>query len=93
MIMELTANNNESDWQDLKENEYGVFSTMSGNEIIGLVFLCRGCGKTVRISTKGKPSWNINFDTLTVTPSIRHDKDLGGCGWHGHLKSGKFEIG
>jgi hypothetical protein len=49
-----------------------------------MIMVCPGCGKV--------SGGNHIFDPLTisVTPSIVHNKDLGGCGWHGHLTNGIF---
>lgn len=55
---------------------------------------CPGCGKVS--SPVDGASWRVTVGiiseptTLTVTPSYEHRKANGGCGWHGHLKSGKF---
>lgn len=96
MEMELTAKNNMVDYDELKENEYATFSRFNGEDGGGLVWLCRGCGKPVHISTEKDyygQSWTIDFITLTATPSIKHDKAKSGCGWHGHLENGKFKEG
>ncbi len=51
-----------------------------------LLIVCPGCGKTSGSSQKHK----FNKTTLSYTPSIVHDKALGGCGWHGWLTNGVF---
>ncbi len=51
-----------------------------------LVMCCPQCGK--RSGSAG----NHVYDeaTRSYSPSIVHNKDLGGCGWHGYLKNGRF---
>ena len=71
--------------------EYSFYSLYGDLEHkpIGLHFLCRGCNKLVSIEI---PRWNIDFNNLTVTPSILHDPQKGGCGWHGYLTNGEFKL-
>lgn len=83
----LTTLNNEADWVDLKSNEYAFFGKYQGDGLIGIVFKCPGCNEPIAVS---KPIWNINFEKLTATPSIKHDKGKGGCGWHGYLTDGEL---
>lgn len=59
------------------------------NEELGwlqLFIVCPGCGK--KSASKGKHKYDP--DTKSYTPSIVHDINLGGCGWHGWLKDGVF---
>lgn len=51
-----------------------------------LVIVCPGCGKNS--ASQGKHEYND--ETHSYTPSIVHNKDLGGCGWHGCLTNGVF---
>ncbi len=51
-----------------------------------LIIVCPGCGKISGSARKHK----FNVETNTYTPSIVHDKNLGGCGWHGSLINGEF---
>ena len=73
------------DTDDMKPGEAIVFDYSDGTK--GLILCCPNCGRASSSST-GNPKYNEA--TQTVTPSIIHDKALGGCGWHGHLKNGKF---
>lgn len=57
------------------------------DQSLGLILCCPQCGKASSSSTGGH---KYNPETQTVTPSIIHDKKLGGCGWHGFLRNGKF---
>ena len=52
-----------------------------------LLIICPGCGQ------KSASSGTHRFykETLSYTPSIVHDKSLGGCGWHGWLTNGEFK--
>lgn len=51
-----------------------------------LIIVCPGCGE--KSSSAQTHKWDA--ETLTYTPSIVHDKELGGCGWHGWLTKGIF---
>lgn len=59
----------------------------TGVEIIQLVISCPGCGKV----SGSRGNHIFNKATLTYHPSIVHNKDFGGCGWHGWLKKGIFK--
>jgi hypothetical protein len=56
------------------------------NKRLQLNICCPGCGRV-----SGSAGAHI-FDPVTqsYTPSIIHNKDLGGCGWHGWLTNGEF---
>lgn len=56
------------------------------NKELQLNIICPGCGK------KSASAANHIYtpETKTYSPSIVHNKELGGCGWHGWLKNGKF---
>jgi hypothetical protein len=51
-----------------------------------LIIVCPGCGR--RSGSAGNHVYNE--ETKTYHPSIVHNIDLGGCGWHGWLKNGIF---
>lgn len=53
---------------------------------IQLILVCPGCGE----ASGSAGSHVYNKETQSYTPSIVHDKKLGGCGWHGWLKNGIF---
>jgi hypothetical protein len=57
------------------------------DKTLGLMLCCPNCGKASASSTGNH---KYNPATQTVTPSIIHDTKLGGCGWHGYLREGKF---
>lgn len=52
-----------------------------------LVMVCPGCGQISASAGKHK----FNKETLSYHPSIVHNKELGGCGWHGWLTNGIFK--
>jgi predicted RNA-binding Zn-ribbon protein involved in translation (DUF1610 family) len=64
-----------------------------------LHFACPGCGQYGSIRCghpkPESPSWDIEVGTLedprtlTLSPSINC---VGCCGWHGYLRSGRFEA-
>lgn len=60
------------------------------NETLGynqLIIVCPGCGKL----SGSKGTHRFYQETNSYTPSIVHNKDLGGCGWHGWLTNGVFK--
>jgi len=54
-----------------------------------LIIVCPSCGE---ISAPMKKA-GLRFDkeTQSVTPSIVHNTEFGGCGWHGFLTNGEFK--
>lgn len=65
----------------------------------GFALRCPGCNAASEIPLRPwrtRPSWEVTAGDpltgagLTLSPSIHHDTDLGGCGWHGHLVNGVF---
>ncbi len=66
----------------------------------GFAYKCAGCGHESylpvvappEIVKKNKPEWNWdgNRELPTLKPSIFHNKEKGGCGWHGYLTKGIF---
>jgi hypothetical protein len=63
----------------------------------GIIFACPGCGE---LSSCGftpidqRPRWTWNGDRAkpTLSPSILADPAKGGCGWHGFLTAGRFQL-
>lgn len=51
-----------------------------------LIICCPKCGKVS--GSAGSHTFDPN--TNSYYPSIIHNKDLGGCGWHGWLTNGEF---
>ena len=54
---------------------------------------CAGCGRRcfLRIGGEISPKWKLeSLDPLTLSPSVHHNEALGGCGWHGYLREGKW---
>jgi hypothetical protein len=52
-----------------------------------LIVVCPGCGRESASAAKHK----YDPKTVSYSPSIVHNKDLGGCGWHGWLRNGEFK--
>ncbi len=52
----------------------------------GAIMCCPGCGQ--RSGPRGK--WTYDAATRSLSPSVKHDVELGGCGWHGHLTNGQW---
>jgi hypothetical protein len=81
-------------FENLKENEYAFLVTYSEGKNCSIVYKCPGCNKAVIITDKdsghNNAHWEIDFETLTAKPSIVHDKNKGGCGWHGYLTDGEL---
>jgi hypothetical protein len=81
-------------------DQFGAFkySARQGSETpCGLIFVCPGCGCIVYCSFDGldkAPRWTWNGDRVAphLRPSIVHDPAKGGCGWHGFLNHGNFQL-
>lgn len=65
----------------------------------GYGFACPGCGSRsfLALSTENpEPRWSVTAgdaahpSTVTLSPSIFHAVERGGCGWHGYLRGGVF---
>jgi len=77
---------------------YGKYCSLYENDndsVAGLIFVCPGCralSSILFVSIDKHPvwSWNGSKTRPTCTPSILHNKDKGGCGWHGYLTEGIF---
>lgn len=73
------------DIEDVKEKGDATI-VIGRNNKKQLIICCPQCGK--RSGSAGNHVYNE--ETKTYTPSIVHNKDLGGCGWHGWLRNGIF---
>lgn len=64
----------------------GDAMTLEKDGRLQLVIVCPGCGKI------SGSAGNHVYDPVSksYTPSIVHDVNLGGCGWHGWLTNGVF---
>lgn len=69
----------------------------AGHDAGGYAFACPGCGSRSWLAIgpdNPSPRWTVTEgdvarpDTVTLSPSIHHTKDRGGCGWHGYLMRG-----
>ncbi len=58
----------------------------TGKQIIQLAICCPNCGAV----SASAGNHIFNEKTKSYHPSIVHDKELGGCGWHGWLTNGVF---
>ena len=65
----------------------------------GYGFACPGCGERSFLALSGEnpePRWTVTEgdvarpETVTLAPSILHERARGGCGWHGFLAAGNF---
>jgi len=78
------------------DNRAGVyqFSQNKDGGKAGLILRCPGCKELSFLPFRSgihSEEWDLlNEDPIEITPSINHDKALGGCGWHGWLKNGEF---
>lgn len=68
-----------------------------GGPSIGIMFGCPGCGELS--SCRFRPSseqhawaWDGNREKPTLSPSIHANPEKGGCGWHGFLVRGRFQL-
>jgi len=88
----------DTEWTQFTPEDYCI--TTKDDQPFGLLYKCPGCGSLVGITVSDEhPRWNINFETLTATPSILHTRATpqetshgikGGCGWHGYLTNGEL---
>ncbi len=66
----------------------GDATMVIGNHgLLQLIICCPGCGR----NSASAGDHVYNKETQSYTPSIVHNKDLGGCGWHGYLTNGEFK--
>ena len=65
----------------------------------GYGYACAGCGSRSYLALSDDnpgPRWDVTAgdprkpETVTLSPSIFHTKERGGCGWHGYLAAGVF---
>lgn len=89
-LTEKVSGSEIDNWSDLKEHQYMFLERQTG-EKCNIIFKCPGCGEPLSVTNFGEPHWNIDFETLTATPSIRHKRDGIGCGWHGYLTNGELK--
>lgn len=66
----------------------------------GYGYACVGCGSASWLAIGGEspgPQWSVaagdaaNPGSVSLSPSILHAVERGGCGWHGYLRMGRFE--
>lgn len=71
----------------------------AGADAGGYAFACPGCGSLSWLAIgpeNPSPRWVVtagdvaNPATVTLSPSIFHTVERGGCGWHGYLTAGSF---
>lgn len=58
----------------------------TGNKIKQLIICCPRCGNL----SASAGNHIYDEETKSYSPSIVHNPDLGGCGYHGWLKNGTF---
>jgi hypothetical protein len=65
----------------------------------GYGFACPGCASRSFLALNAEnppPRWSVTAGdvadpaTVTLSPSIFHTVERGGCGWHGYLTAGVF---
>ena len=65
----------------------------------GYAYACAGCGSRSWLAIGAdnpSPRWIVTSgdfarpETVSLSPSILHSPQLGGCGWHGYLTKGVF---
>ena len=68
-------------------------------KVWGYALSCPGCARQSYLALtedQPHPRWAVTTgipaipDTVTLSPSIHHTVERGGCGWHGYLSSGVF---
>jgi transposase len=73
------------DIEDVKNPADGMVVIDKDNNVYHLIWICPSCGQR----TTGKHKYDRA--TRSLHPSIVHNLDLGGCGWHGWLTDGLFK--
>lgn len=65
----------------------------------GYGYACAGCGSRSYLAISDNnpgPRWTVaagdaaHPEGVTLSPSIHHSRERGGCGWHGYLRNGRF---
>lgn len=92
---------NYEDFETAAAGAFWLAHAKSGDEdVYGLHYKCPCCGRhgylplnRDRAATQ-QPSWDWNGDVQnpTLSPSILSQTSRGGCGWHGYLRSGRWET-
>ena len=73
------------------EIRYQSANAQLGNGVVGLAICCPGCGNKSYLPVGDNRGWNLaSEEPLTITPSVFHTKEKGGCGWHGFLTDGEW---
>jgi hypothetical protein len=80
-------------------NNFGwtTWTAFQSGETAGIIFFCPGCGQLTGCSVVKHDdhpvwTWDGNREKPTLNPSILHDAGKGGCGWHGFLTAGRFQL-
>ncbi len=72
----------------------------SASDAGGYGYACAGCGARSFLAIgaeNSQPRWIVTGgdfarpEGVTLSPSIFHTTERGGCGWHGYLRAGRFE--
>jgi len=66
--------------------------------VAGYMMRCPGCGQesALPIASEGHAGWAVTAgdvrtgEGLTLSPSVHHTTGLGGCGWHGWVRGGRW---
>lgn len=84
------------DFDDFRDSgQAGSICFMENVEagVQGFGIKCAGCGHESYLTVDGEShgwKWDGNREHPTLTPSVFHTKEKGGCGWHGYLRSGEW---
>jgi hypothetical protein len=79
-------------WDELEAAGAGAVFRMDEGH---LIIRCPGCGQMSELRVgpgEDHPRWILQGwpDRATLTPSVHHARELGGCGWHGWLRNGAW---
>lgn len=74
------------DIDDLKEKGDALI-VIGRNKKKQLILCCPGCGR----KSGSRGGHVFDESTKTYKPSIVHNTEYGGCGWHGWLTNGEFK--
>jgi hypothetical protein len=83
---------------ELEPGDVALFECADGT-VEDLAIACPGCGRrsSLPLVAGYRSRWTVTGGdvrapaSLTLSPSIWHRIEDGGCGWHGYLRNGVFE--
>ena len=78
----------------------GIITARDSDKVVCYAIRCPGCrtmSALMLTDRDGHPFWTVTAgnaqqpEAVTLSPSVHHTKEGGGCGWHGWLRNGQWE--